>query len=64
MGVLHKDVFYIGDSEADILCAKASKVEMIALSYGYRSKRVLLDLNPNVILDSVIDLKMYLKENV
>jgi phosphoglycolate phosphatase len=64
MGVLHKDVFYIGDSEADILCAQASKVEMIALSYGYRSKRVLLDLNPNVILDSVINLKMYLKENV
>jgi phosphoglycolate phosphatase len=64
MGVSHKDAFYIGDSEADILCARASNVEMIALSYGYRSKRVLLDLNPDVILESVEALKMYLKENV
>jgi phosphoglycolate phosphatase len=64
MSLTHSDVYFVGDSEADILCAKASKVDVIAVSYGYRSKDKLLSLNPDVVLDSVDALYNYLKERV
>jgi phosphoglycolate phosphatase len=64
MSLTHRDVYFVGDSETDILCAKASKVDVIAVSYGYRSKDILLSLNPDVVLDSVDALYNYLKEKV
>jgi phosphoglycolate phosphatase len=64
MSLTPNDVYFVGDSEADILCAIASKVDVIAVSYGYRSKDILLSLNPDVVLDSVDALYNYLKEKV
>ena len=64
MGILKKDIYFVGDSEADILCAKASKVDMVAVSYGYRNRQILMDLHPQIIVDTVKALHTYLKENV
>lgn len=64
MEILKKDIYFVGDSEADILCAKASEVDMIAVSYGYRNKQLLINLHPQIIVDTVKALHTYLRENV
>jgi phosphoglycolate phosphatase len=64
MELSNEDVFYVGDSEADILCGQNANVDVIAVSYGYRSQNVLSALKPKVLLDSVDALYTYLKENI
>jgi len=47
----------VGDSEPDIISAKNAGIKSVALTSGYRSKNQLEKLNPDFIIDDIIDLK-------
>jgi phosphoglycolate phosphatase-like HAD superfamily hydrolase len=48
-----ESIWMIGDTEADILSAKALGVESIALSCGMRSRAYLQRLEPYIVLDDL-----------
>ena len=53
MNVSKEEIIYIGDSEPDIIVAKTLNVNHIAVSYGYRTKEQLLQLNPMHLVNDV-----------
>jgi len=46
-----KDIFYIGDETRDIEAAKKSKIQSIAVTWGYNSHQVLLTHKPDHVID-------------
>ena len=46
------DTFYIGDSEVDVLTAKNAEMHSIAVSWGFRSRDVLIEASPERIIDT------------
>lgn len=50
----------VGDTEADILAAKQCELTAIAVSYGIRNRDFLVQLEPDVILNSITELPEYL----
>lgn len=52
-----KEVLYIGDTNVDLEVAINSNVDSVLVSYGYRTKKELLDLNArSPIIDNINDL--------
>jgi HAD superfamily hydrolase (TIGR01549 family) len=49
-------VLYVGDSEQDVLCGQAAKVDTCAVTYGFRSAEYLRSLNPTYIIDHFSDI--------
>ncbi len=47
---------FVGDSEVDIETAKNAKIDVVAVSWGFRSKEKLSKLNPTYLIDNPIDL--------
>jgi HAD superfamily hydrolase (TIGR01549 family) len=47
---------YVGDSEQDILCGQAAKVDTCAVTYGFRSAEYLKSLSPTYIIDHFSDI--------
>ena len=56
LGVEPSEVLYIGDSDVDMIVAKEAKVDFVAVTYGYRPKEVLIQYNPNYIVDDIIEI--------
>ena len=56
MGAEIKDTVYIGDSEVDVVTSKNAKLPCIAVTWGFRDKKVLERLNPEYIVDSPNDI--------
>lgn len=56
MGVDVKDTVYIGDSEVDVETSKNAKLPCIAVTWGFRDKKVLESLCPEYIVDSPSDI--------
>ncbi len=54
-------VVMVGDSEPDIMCAKNAGIKSIAVTYGYRSKKQLEHLNPDFIIDNIMELKSIIR---
>jgi len=52
-GIDKKEVFFIGDLPSDIHCAKAAKINSIALLSGHGTKNHLKDANPTFILQDI-----------
>jgi phosphoglycolate phosphatase len=50
--VMPQDAVVVGDGVNDILVAKAAGVPSIAVTYGYTSKKDLLQLSPDFIIES------------
>ena len=46
----------IGDSKSDILAARAAKIDVIALTYGYNQGENLADYNPQYLCDNFLDI--------
>ncbi|PLX01360.1 MAG: haloacid dehalogenase [Marinilabiliales bacterium] len=55
-GVQKDFAMMIGDSEQDILTAKNSGIKSAAVTYGYRTKEQLLELNPDYICNNLKEL--------
>jgi len=51
-GLLKKDVFYIGDEARDIRAAKAVKIPMLSVSWGYQPRSLLETYHPEHLLDT------------
>ena len=41
----------VGDTEMDILCGKNANSKTCGVSYGYRTKEVIQNLNPDFVID-------------
>ena len=57
LGVEKQNAVYVGDSEVDILTAKNSGLECIAVSWGFRTKDELISSGANIICDDVFSLE-------
>jgi HAD superfamily hydrolase (TIGR01549 family) len=56
LDTLAKQSLYVGDTEQDILCGQAAKVDTCAVTYGFRSAEYLKSLNPTYIIDHFADI--------
>jgi len=56
MGGNLENTVYIGDSDVDVETSKNAKLPCIAVTWGFRDKRVLESLNPEYIVDSPSDI--------
>lgn len=56
MGGDLKNTVYIGDSEVDVETSKNANLPCIAVTWGFRDKKVLESLNPEYIVDSPSDI--------
>ena len=54
MGADIENTVYIGDSEVDVETAKNANLPCVAVTWGFRDKKVLESLNPEYIVDSPI----------
>ncbi len=61
LGVKKEDCVYVGDAETDIVTGAGAEVTTIGVSWGFRDREVLEDLNPTVILDEPLQILEYLK---
>lgn len=55
-----KEVLYIGDSEVDIETAKNSNVDVVSVTWGFRSKEELMDAGADIVIDSITELERYI----
>lgn len=60
-GVASADAYFIGDSEVDVLTGRNAGMKTVAVSWGFRERRVLEEAEPDVIIDSSEELVNYFK---
>ena len=56
LGSTPEETLFIGDSTHDIHAGQAAGVDTCAVTYGYRSKEILLAEKPNFMIDSLLEL--------
>lgn len=61
LGIQPNETIFIGDTAADIKTAKNAGMISGAVSWGYRSKKDLLELNPDILFDTPMDILNYIK---
>ena len=59
--VLPQNTYFIGDSEVDVLTGKNAGMKTVAVSWGFRDRKILEESCPDVIVDSRAELLDYLK---
>ncbi|HBG81232.1 TPA: carotenoid oxygenase [candidate division CPR2 bacterium] len=57
-----KDVIYVGDEVRDIEAARKAKIPIIAVGWGYNSKKLLQKYNPDYLIDKPRELVEVLNE--
>ena len=57
LSISTSEAVYVGDSEVDILTAKNSGMDCIAVSWGFRSREALVNAGAKVIVDTVDELR-------
>ncbi len=57
LGVSPEKAMMVGDGDADVMAGKNAGIKTCGLTYGYRSREELEQLNPDYILDKIEDLK-------
>ncbi len=55
-----KNCLMIGDSISDIYASRAAGFKIICMSYGYNHGKNIADFNPDLIIDSMVELKKIL----
>ena len=60
LGVSKEKTVYVGDSEVDVETAKNAGLDMIAVDWGFRDRKILADAGASVIVSSVAELEKYL----
>ncbi|MDR1677807.1 MAG: HAD family hydrolase [Deltaproteobacteria bacterium] len=61
LGAKPEEIYYLGDSEVDMETAKGCGFIAIGVSWGFRSKEVLVQAGARVILDKPDDLHSFLE---
>ena len=62
LGYAPSDTYFIGDSEVDVLTAKNAGMHSVAVSWGFRSREVLENSAPDVIVDTPDELLRFFAE--
>ena len=57
-----EDVYFIGDSEVDVLTGRNAGMRTVAVSWGFRDRQVLACAGPDVIIDNCGELADYFKK--
>lgn len=60
LNVGSKEALYVGDSEVDILTAKNSNMDLVSVSYGFRTKQELKNAGAVEIVDKPVDIYGFL----
>jgi len=60
LGVLPENSLMLGDSMSDVKAARAAGFQIICMSYGYNHGVDIHDSNPDVVIDSMVELKTLL----
>jgi phosphoglycolate phosphatase len=55
-----KESMMLGDSISDVKASRAAGFEIICMSYGYNHGDDIRDANPDLVIDSMAELKDYL----
>ncbi len=58
--VAPSDCLMLGDSVSDVKASRAAGFEIICMSYGYNHGNDIRDTNPDLVIDSMAELKQYL----
>lgn len=59
-GINPQDALMIGDSISDVKASRAAGFDIICMSYGYNHGDDIRDANPDLVIDSMSELKAYL----
>ncbi|MCH9745229.1 MAG: phosphoglycolate phosphatase [Proteobacteria bacterium] len=59
-GIDPKDSLMLGDSVSDVKASRAAGFDIICMSYGYNHGNDIRDTNPDLVIDSMVELKDYL----
>lgn len=63
LGVKKEEALYVGDSEVDILTGKNAGMDVLSVSYGFRSKDELKKAGVNIMVDKPVDIYSFLVNN-
>ncbi len=64
MGADVESTVYIGDSEVDVITSQNANLPCIAVTWGFRDKKVLESLNPEYIVDSPSDIMRIIERGI
>ncbi len=64
MGADVNGTVYIGDSEVDVITSKNANLPCIAVTWGFRDKKVLESLNPEYIVDSPAEILRIIERGI
>lgn len=59
-GIEREDVLYVGDTNVDMLTAKAAQVDCVAVAWGFRPEAELAEHNPLAIIHHPLELLDYI----
>ena len=59
-GLLKAETLFVGDSGVDLQTANNSGVDIVCVSYGFKTKRYLIDNGAKVVIDDISELKSLL----
>lgn len=59
LGVKKEDCLYIGDSEVDVKTAQNAGVDLVGVTWGYRSKDVLVNAGAEILADTPKEILSY-----
>jgi phosphoglycolate phosphatase len=59
-GVRPEESIMLGDSISDVTASRAAGYNVICMSYGYNHGNNIYDSRPDLVIDSMEDLKNYL----
>lgn len=60
-GASLENSYFIGDSEVDVLTGRNAGMRTVAVSWGFRDRKILEEASPDVIVDSRAELLNYFK---
>ena len=52
LGVTHEQAAYVGDSEVDVLTARNCAMPCLSVTWGFRSRELLLESGADILLDT------------
>jgi phosphoglycolate phosphatase len=60
MSIAPAHALMLGDSETDVIAARAAGFQIVCVSYGYNHGENICDVNPDAVIDSIAELKTLL----
>ena len=62
LGVKKSETLYVGDSEVDILTGKNTGIDVLSVSYGFRSKNDIIKAGAEIIVDNPVEIYDFLNK--